>query len=65
MKILTPRENHLMHAMMSYKTTTGALSQELGITPDCVKAHLSNIYRKLGVKNMTQAAVKFYKENYR
>ena len=33
-----------------------AMSQELWVTEQTVKFHLSNIYRKLGVSNRTEAS---------
>jgi DNA-binding NarL/FixJ family response regulator len=36
--------------------TNKAIAKELWITEQTVKFHLSNIYRKLGISNRTQAA---------
>jgi len=59
---LTKRENEIMRAVLEYKTTTRQLSVEFGVCECTIKRHLGHIYTKLGVKNLMQAAVKYYKE---
>ena len=36
--------------------TNGQIARELWVTEQTVKFHLSNVYRKLGVSNRTQAS---------
>jgi len=51
---LTPREIELLQLVVS-GATNGLLARQLFVTEQTVKFHLSNIYRKLGVANRTQA----------
>jgi DNA-binding NarL/FixJ family response regulator len=51
---LTPRELELLELVVS-GATNGLLARQLFVTEQTVKFHLSNIYRKLGVANRTQA----------
>lgn len=39
--------------------TNGQIATEMGITVHAVKFHLASIYRKLGVTNRTEAAIRF------
>ena len=52
---LTPRETTILMAVAG-GLTTKAISQELWVSEHTVKFHLTNIYRKLGVSNRTEAA---------
>ena len=54
------RKEHAMLDALSKGLTNRELSQELGITINTVKFHLSNMYEKLGVKNRAQAIAFFY-----
>jgi DNA-binding NarL/FixJ family response regulator len=52
---LTSREAEILHlAAAGY--TNGRIARELWITEQTVKFHLSNTYRKLGVRNRTEAS---------
>jgi DNA-binding NarL/FixJ family response regulator len=51
---LTSRERSILSAVASGKTTA-AISREFWVSEHTVKFHLTNIYRKLGVKNRTGA----------
>jgi DNA-binding NarL/FixJ family response regulator len=51
---LTARERSILSAVACGKTTA-AISRELWVSEHTVKFHLTNIYRKLGVKNRTGA----------
>jgi DNA-binding NarL/FixJ family response regulator len=52
---LTERELSMLRAV-ARGLTNDAISKEFWVTEQTVKFHLSNIYRKLGVANRTQAA---------
>jgi DNA-binding NarL/FixJ family response regulator len=58
---LTTRERSILSAVASGKTTA-VISQELWVSEHTIKFHLTNIYRKLGVRNRA-GAVKFALEN--
>jgi DNA-binding CsgD family transcriptional regulator len=52
---LTPREREVL-ALVAAGHSTPAISEQLGITPGTVKAHLTSIYKKVHVQNRVQAA---------
>jgi DNA-binding NarL/FixJ family response regulator len=52
---LTDREVTVLRAV-ARGLSNGAISKELWVSQQTVKFHLSNIYRKLGVSNRTEAA---------
>lgn len=52
---LTERELEILRLVASGKSNA-QVAQKLRITEPTVKSHLSNVYRKLGVANRTQAA---------
>ena len=56
---LTPREQAILTAVAS-GLTTAAISRELWVSEHTVKFHLTNIYRKLGVANRTEAVRRAY-----
>jgi DNA-binding NarL/FixJ family response regulator len=58
---LTDREQMILEAV-TRGLPNKAISKELWVTEQTVKFHLSNIYRKLGVRNRT-AAARFAQEN--
>ena len=51
---LTPRETEVLRALVSGARSSQIASQ-LGITERTVKAHLANIYQKLGVESRSAA----------
>jgi DNA-binding NarL/FixJ family response regulator len=53
--LLTRREREIL-GMVAKGGSNGELARDLWVTEQTVKFHLSNIYRKLGVSNRTQAA---------
>jgi DNA-binding NarL/FixJ family response regulator len=53
---LTPREGEVL-ALLTGGKTNRAISNDLHLTERTIKAHLSSIYRKLGVSNRTEAAL--------
>ncbi len=53
---LTPREGEVL-ALLTGGKTNRMISEELHLTERTVKAHLSSIYKKLGVSNRTEAAI--------
>lgn len=56
-KKLTLRELEVLkHVVEGYKNKE--IGEKLFITPHTVKAHLTQIYKKLGVENRTSAAIK-------
>jgi DNA-binding NarL/FixJ family response regulator len=52
---LTEREHSMLRAL-ARGLSNQAISKEFWVTEQTVKFHLSNIYRKLGVSNRTEAA---------
>ncbi len=52
---LTERELVILRAV-AHGTPNSAIAKELWVTEKTVKFHLTNIYRKLGVSNRTEAA---------
>jgi DNA-binding NarL/FixJ family response regulator len=52
---LTARELQILQLMAS-GASNGGIAAQLWVTEQTVKFHLSNIYRKLGVANRTQAS---------
>ncbi len=54
---LTDREVEILN-LISIGKTNREIAQELYISPGTVKAHTSNIYRKLDVENRTEAAAR-------
>jgi DNA-binding NarL/FixJ family response regulator len=51
---LTPRETEIL-GLIAEGYSNGKVAQTLWVTEQTVKFHLSNIYRKLGVANRTEA----------
>ena len=51
---LTPRELEVL-SLAALGLTNGSIGRRLWVTPQTVKFHLSNCYRKLGVANRTEA----------
>ena len=51
---LTDRETAMLRAL-ARGLSNAAISKEFWVTEQTVKFHLTNIYRKLGVKNRTEA----------
>jgi DNA-binding NarL/FixJ family response regulator len=51
---LTPREFEILR-LVAAGATNGDIARELWVTEQTVKFHVSNIYRKLGVANRTEA----------
>jgi DNA-binding NarL/FixJ family response regulator len=58
---LTDRERSILSAVAEGKTTS-VISRELWVSEHTIKFHLTNIYRKLGVRNRA-AAIKYALEN--
>jgi len=58
---LTSRELAILTALAQGKANAG-IAKELWIAPQTVKFHLTNIYRKLGVANRTEAARYAYQQ---
>ncbi|MGV6804480.1 MAG: LuxR C-terminal-related transcriptional regulator [Ruegeria sp.] len=54
------RKERVMLEALSKGLTNRELSNELGISTNTVKFHLSNLYDKLSVKNRTQAIAFYY-----
>ena len=52
---LTPRESEILRLMAS-GASNAAIGAKLWVTEQTIKFHLSNVYRKLGVANRTQAS---------
>ena len=58
---LTARELAILTALAQGKSNA-AIAKELWVAPQTVKFHLTNIYRKLGVANRTEAARYAYQQ---
>lgn len=58
---LTARELAILTALAQGKANA-AIARELWVAPQTVKFHLTNIYRKLGVANRTEAARYAYQQ---
>jgi DNA-binding NarL/FixJ family response regulator len=56
---LTPRELAILTAVAK-GMTNDAIAHRLTVAPQTVKFHLTNVYRKLGVTNRTEAALYAY-----
>ncbi len=54
---LTEREREVL-ALLAAGHPNRRIADELFLSPDTVKTHLRSLYRKLGVQNRTQAAVR-------
>ena len=54
-RLLTPREREILD-LVAEGGTTAELAHQLWVSQSTVKFHLSNIYKKLGVSNRTQAS---------
>ena len=52
---LTPRELEILQ-LVAGGASNGVIARELWVTEQTVKFHLSNVYRKLGVGNRTEAS---------
>jgi len=55
---LSARERQILE-MASLGLTNAEIAASLSVTVHAVKFHLASVYRKLGVSNRTEAAVKF------
>ena len=58
---LTKKERKILEALATGQSNR-EISKHIGVSPNTVKFHLSNIYEKLSVKNRTQA-IAFYLSN--
>jgi len=58
--ILTPREIEILYLIVMGNDQS-VIGEKLFISPHTVKTHLSNIFRKIGVKNQLQAKAWFEK----
>ena len=57
-KLLTIRELEVLE-MASYGLTNMQIASRLSVSVHAVKFHLAAVYRKLGVRNRTEAVVLF------
>ena len=64
MEELTQREIEVI-SLLVLGLTNQEISKNLIISEHKTKTHLSNIYRKLNVKNKVQATIKVFKLGYR
>jgi DNA-binding NarL/FixJ family response regulator len=58
---LSPRESEVLHALVQ-GLSNREIGEQLFISETTVKLHISNIYRKLGVKSRSQAIMHAVKE---
>ena len=56
---LTPRELEVLELISAGATNSEAASF-LGLSVHAIKFHLARIYRRLGVTNRTEAAIRYY-----
>jgi len=56
--MLSPREAEVL-GMAALGLRNTEISGRLGVTSHAVKFHLASVYRKLGVSNRTEAAVRY------
>jgi DNA-binding CsgD family transcriptional regulator len=61
-KLLTPREDEVLRRT-SLGLTNAQVAADLGISVHAVKFHLASIFRKLGVRNRTQAAFAYHRRS--
>jgi two-component system, NarL family, response regulator LiaR len=52
--LITPREKEVLH-LLSKGLTYKEMSEQMEVSPETVKKHLKNIYRKLQVQNKIEA----------
>lgn len=57
--VLTSRENQVLNCLLK-GLTNRRIGKELGIKEKTVRAHLTAVYRKLGVSNRTEALLSMY-----
>lgn len=55
---LTKTEQKVFDAVMDGKTTSRLLAQQFIVSEKTIRSHLTRIYRKLGVKNMSALILK-------
>jgi LuxR family maltose regulon positive regulatory protein len=55
--ILTPREKQVLY-LLSKGFTYKKISEPLNVSPETIKKHLKNIYKKLKVQNKIEALQK-------
>ena len=55
---LTPREREVW-ALVAAGLTNPKIAERLGLSDNTVKFHVQHLFSKLGVKNRTEAALKF------
>jgi len=58
---LSKQERRILAGIIQGKKNK-EIAAELGISENTVKNHCVTLYRKLGVRNRTEAAVKFFKQ---
>ena len=58
LRLLTPRESEVLRRAAVGRTNM-QVAGELGISVHAVKFHLASVFKKLGVRNRTEAAVAF------
>jgi two-component system response regulator DegU len=61
--VLTRRESEILQLLVKGQSTN-LISQELAISNHTTKKHISNIFRKMNVKNRLQAAAKIFEGGY-
>ncbi|HHX50799.1 MAG TPA: response regulator transcription factor [Clostridia bacterium] len=61
-EVLTPREREVL-SLIAKGTTNRLIAKELFISEKTVKNHITNIFRKLEVKDRTEAVVEAMKRN--
>ena len=57
---LTVRENEILLMLLKGKSNR-EIADMMYVSPETIKTHLQNIYRKLGVKSRMEAALLFLK----
>jgi DNA-binding CsgD family transcriptional regulator len=58
---LSPRERIVLE-MVASGLTNVEIAHKLGVSVHAIKFHLASVYRKLGVGNRTEAAIRFVRD---
>ena len=60
--LYTKKEKNVLDLLATGKMDT-EIAEELGLSTNTIKTHVKNIYKKLGVRNRVEAAIKHRIDN--